>query len=250
MRFSQQSFFVALIVIGVGGFFLGKLKSEEVRPVKSLHSEKSAGLILEGSLEVPRAREKEGPTAQNSRAIASGGNSEAITNRPGALSSAKETPLEGMAQVLFTYSRPDSSIADLTGFLSSAKQKPLLAKQSNPDTGEMSVVRTENPLPGTRYFHAQYFTDEKSQSFLQHMSFEFRPGDSAMSEAIAAVQKAFPSLSRPLVRTPSFIKWAIDERYILWIKKLGATDLQDNPFNAYTKNDLGTVRVAVEAEIH
>ncbi|NJL71061.1 MAG: hypothetical protein HC888_05310 [Candidatus Competibacteraceae bacterium] len=38
--------------------------------------------------------------------------------------------------------------------------------------------------------------------------------------------------------------------YIVWVKKMAKDDLQDDPFNSYTSADSGTVRVAVELEIH
>ena len=52
------------------------------------------------------------------------------------------------------------------------------------------------------------------------------------------------------MQTPDFVKWDLDEHRIIWVKKMGAEDLRDDPFNAYTAADIHTIRVAVEPEIH
>lgn len=247
MRPSKQSIYVTIITVVLAGVFFTKVKVDKVgfRESKStlntdndqkikrnLQSTHDSETTINSSL--PVAIQVKSPHGNNPRV--------STTSQP--------TSIENMTKVLFTFSRSDSLITDLTSFLSSSQQKPLVARQTNSDTGEMLIVRTNNPLPGTRYFHAQYFTDENSQTFLQHMSFEVRPGSSAMAEAIAAIHTAFPSLPNPTVKTPGFVKWSIDEKYIVWVKQLTSTDLKDNPFNAYTENDVGTVRVAIEAEIH
>ncbi len=257
MHFSKSFVFVGMIVVGVTLLYLSTHKNS-VRPAPRHSTHGSKGNLHHRPADLPTSSlskqhsEGSGPTEsifQNSSTMNS---SSAPVRAPASTADGAEiASLESMTATLSTFSRPEVGLSDLTAFLSSTTQKPLVAKQSNPDTGEMSIVRTDNPLLGTRYFHAQYFKDESDQTFLQHMSFEFKPGESAMAEAVAAVRKAFPSLTNPpLVNSPSFVKWALDEKYIVWIKKLEAADLRDNPFNAYTSNDVGTVRVAVEAEIH
>jgi hypothetical protein len=165
--------------------------------------------------------------------------------------SAKEkSSLEDMSKTLFQFTRPDSRLGDLVQYLESSQQEPQVARNSNPDTGEMVIVRTRNPLPGTRYFHAQYFSDENQQSFVQHMSFEFKPSPTALNEAVETLQKNFPDLPAPKTRNADFVQWSVPGGYVLWVKKMTAEELKDDPFNAYTADDVGTVRVAVEREIH
>jgi hypothetical protein len=161
----------------------------------------------------------------------------------------KLAALDDMAHTLFQFTQPDVPLKDLVQYLESSRQQPLVTRNSNAATGEMAIIRTESPLPGTRYFHAQYFADENNQSFVQHMSFEFQPSESAMNDAIAAVQRSFPNLSAPERQQSDFVQWNLKNGYIVWVKKMAAADLQDNPFNAYTKADIGTVRVAVEMNI-
>lgn len=161
-----------------------------------------------------------------------------------------QTHLQDMTQTLFQFTRPESQLRDLVDYLERNRQEPIIVRNSNPDTGEMVTVRTKSPLPGTRYFHAQYMTDENNKGFVQHMSFEYQPGPTAMNDAIAAVQNAFPNLAAPQSHKEDFIRWNLDEDYIVWIKRMGPKDLENDPFNAYTSEDVGTVRVAIELEIH
>lgn len=158
--------------------------------------------------------------------------------------------LEDMARVLSLYSQPHYDLPGLIDYLQKSSEAPFIARDANPDTGEMIIVRTKAPLPGTRYFHAQYFTSEGGKPMAQHISFEYKPGPTAMKDAAAAVEKAFTNLRRPRVETPDFVQWDLDEDHILWIKKMGEDDLREDPFNAYSAADTGTVRVAIELEIH
>ncbi len=158
--------------------------------------------------------------------------------------------LQVMTKTLAEFSKPESHVKDLVQMLQFQDQAPVVTRNQNPDTGEMLIVRTQNPVEGTRYFHAQYFSDESGKGFVQHMSFEFQPGSEAMKLATEAVEKSFPQLGSPQIRREDFISWVLDENHILWIKQLSAKDLEEDPFNAYSPADVGTVRVAVEMEIH
>lgn len=143
-----------------------------------------------------------------------------------------------------------TGLRDLLDNLKKTGQEPFVVHDSNPDTGEMVVVRTKAPLADTRYFHAQFFSNESGEPFIQHASFEIKAGPEAMNTALAAVERNFAGLSRPVVQREDYVKWKLGEDYIIWIKKMTADDLKDDPFNAYTAADSGTVRVAIEQEIH
>lgn len=158
--------------------------------------------------------------------------------------------LEAMGHTLGQIGQPSFTLNGLLEDLQRSGQQPLVVHDENPDSGEMLIVRTKSPLPGTRYFHAQYFTDESGERFVQHMSFEFKPGADSMSEAISTVERNFAGLSRPVVQRPDYVKWKLDNHYIVWIKRMAAADLQEDPFNSYSLSDDGTIRVAVELEIH
>jgi hypothetical protein len=170
-------------------------------------------------------------------------------DRRPASSEDERASLSNMTNTLERFIRPQASISDLINHLRRSRQNPLATHNSNPYTGEMAIVRTERPLPGTRYFHAQYFKGDDGSGFVQHMSFEFQPGPNSMAEAIASVRKSF-SLNEPNITKNDYVQWHLDKGYILWVKKMAADDLKNDPFNAYTLADVGTIRVAVELEIH
>lgn len=127
--------------------------------------------------------------------------------------------------------------------------RPLVMNDENPYTGSMKVVRTRSPFPGTRYFHAQYFDNEQNEEYVQHMSFEFRPGAQSFEAVKKSIKTAF-KLGEPLEDKEDFISWRQGDDYIVWIKKMELSDMKDDPFNAYSKEDVGTIRVAKELEIH
>lgn len=157
--------------------------------------------------------------------------------------------LQTMVSMVSKYTKEDANINDLLSYLESAEQKPTVTRDVNSSSGEMHVIRTRKPLSGTRYFHAQYFTNDSGEAFVQHMSVEFQPSPTALADAITAVQKSF-NVGAPLIQTASYAKWQLGEGHIIWVKKMELEDLQDDPFNAYTEGDRGTIRLAVEAEIH
>ena len=70
-----------------------------------------------------------------------------------------------------------------------------------------------------------------------------------MTDVVSAMQIAF-NVSSAAVEKPDYHLWNLPNGYILWVKKLDSSDLLDNPFNAYSSADIGTIRVAVEQEIH
>ena len=127
---------------------------------------------------------------------------------------------------------------------------PTTNLNSNPYTGTLSIIRTKNNLPGTRYIHAQYFSDSNGNEGLQHLSFEYRPGPNALKRASLAVKSIFGLEGEPTMSSDDFISYKLSKDYNIWLKKMGASDLKYSPFNAYTKNDIGTIRVAIELEIH
>lgn len=162
----------------------------------------------------------------------------------------EEQALAGFAEVLSSFKDSPIDYEPLVEQLNQWQLVPKVAKNSNPYTGEMAIIRTDKTLPGTRYFHAQYFSDENGENHLQHMSFEFRPGPAAFNQAIKTVSEKFGLKGKPQYQKNDFASWNTDNGYIIWIKKMGPNDLEGDPFNAYSKDDVGTIRVAVELEIH
>jgi hypothetical protein len=158
--------------------------------------------------------------------------------------------LADMSRTLREFSQAPTRIHDLVDYLRRTRQDPKVVADRNPYTGEMAIVRTANPLPHTRYFHAQYFSGGDEAGFMQHMSFEFKPSPDAFAQAVRSVQDAF-GLGEPKFARDGYAQWSLDESgYIVWVKKLSLDELRDDPFNSYTEKDVNTVRVAIEAEIH
>ncbi len=171
------------------------------------------------------------------------------SGQPVALSTAppenEAASLDSMTKALIEFTRPERAMDELLRFLQDSKQEPFVSVSKSVETGDLSIVRTKSPFPGTRYFHAQYFSGA-GENYVQHMSFEFRPGAQAFQDAMAAVQKNYSGLGKPEIQNKDFVQWDLGNGGVIWIKRMGAADLKDDPFNAYTKDDLGTVRVAFE----
>jgi hypothetical protein len=139
---------------------------------------------------------------------------------------------------------------ELLDSLRAAGLQPRVTEDENEDTGKMTVVRSENALPGTRYFHAQVFTDEKGQSHVQHQSFEIRPGPDSLRQALSLIRQNFPGLGRPVVQEEGYALWKTRDGRVISAKQLGPEDLEDNYYNAHTIEDVGTVWVIQEDDPH
>jgi hypothetical protein len=128
--------------------------------------------------------------------------------------------------------------------------KPVTSVDKNPYTGTMKIIRTEKNLPGTRYFHTQAFTSEDGEDVFQYAAVDVRGGPNVFDRTSIASAKSFKVSATPDYQKPGFNKWSLGNGRNLWIKKMEAKDLKDDPFNAYSAEDVGTIRVVVELEIH
>lgn len=161
---------------------------------------------------------------------------------------ATTTAVTHMNSLLKTYALGDFAMNDVIDDLEKRDMDPILLKDSNPHTGTMYVLRTESPLPGTRYFHAQYFSDDKNEPFLQHMSFDMKPEKTAFQDAISSIKKIFGKLGTPSIHKKDFIMWPWKKGYNIWVQRLDKNQLTGDPFNAYAANDVGTVKIAIELD--
>lgn len=160
--------------------------------------------------------------------------------------SVAKSSLKQMTHLLASFTVQEKTLDELIASLKKDQQEPVQIRDKNPDTGEMIIVRTKSPPPGTRYFHAQYFIDDNKQAFAQHMSFEFRPSPEAMEQAIQMVRETFADLGAPTEESRDFIQWELPHAYVVWVKRLDQQDITNNPFNAYTPGDIGSIRIAIE----
>ena len=156
------------------------------------------------------------------------------------------------ADALNDFTGEEASMEQLIDRLKTKNIEPFIMKDENAYTGSMEVVRTQKVIPGTRYFHAQYFSDggsENGEKTLHHMSFEFRPGENSIDGVKAAFMKTFGLTGKPVLEKDGFVSWKKGP-YTLWINTQSKEDMANDPFNAYDDKDVGTIRAAVELEIH
>lgn len=130
--------------------------------------------------------------------------------------------------------------------LGQAGLKPMAAKNSNEYTGTLWTVRTDNALPGTRYFHAQLFGE--GETHMQHVSFEIRPGADSMNTALELVRQANPDLGRPEIDRDGYVLWKKKGGRVISVKRLSAEELRESRFNAHAPEDAGTIWVTSEDE--
>ncbi|MCJ8275533.1 MAG: hypothetical protein HRT44_08810 [Bdellovibrionales bacterium] len=169
---------------------------------------------------------------------------------PEDLAAKEERALESMVEMLSIQIKPTSTIRRMLLELQHRGLEPVVQDDSNPHTGRLYVVRTNNSLPGTRYFHAQYYDDAHQKAFLQHMSFEFRPGPGAQQKVIKVIQEKFPNLGEPTFQNDSFTAWKVDKNYHFWVKTMDEYDLVSDEYSAYSKRDVGTIKVGLDWEVH
>lgn len=156
-----------------------------------------------------------------------------------------------LLSILVSHNADDTTPADLVKQLERAGLKPEAAVDENSDTGKMVTVRTGDALPGTRYFHAQFFEDEHGRMQAQHISFEVRPGPDSEEVAQNLIRKTFVGIGKPTTERGCFREWKTKGCKTVWMKCLSAEDMTDHPFNAYDPaRDKGTILVAQQDDPH
>lgn len=160
--------------------------------------------------------------------------------------------LQALTQAMADHTRSSRAFEDFIRYLADSGQQPRVYKESAVVLGDIYIVRTESPPPGTRYFHAIYEEEENGELVMRHMSFDYRAGEKSFKEAVQAIEKAFPD-GKKRDREGSvsdFFVWELPDGYVVWVKKMVNDDIIDHPINAYTEDDLGTIKVAIEINPH
>lgn len=158
--------------------------------------------------------------------------------------------VDKLAKVMVSALQTSTTAKKISEHLKAAGLEPSLTENSNPSTGRMAILRTKNTLVGTRYFHSQIFSADKGKDELvQHVSFEIRPGADSMKRAQQIVGQSLPKNSQVITDNPDYKLWRLPSGYITWIKTMTKEDLKDDPFNAYTSQDVGTIRIVTEQDI-
>ena len=140
------------------------------------------------------------------------------------------------------------SAADIVSELKKMGLHPVVAQSFNEDTGKMVIIRTSDALPGSRYFHAQIFEDANKKSFVQHVSAEFKPAKDTMDVSVATLAESQGQYLGKLITDTGKMKvYQGRDNMQCWANKLNMEDIKKpNPFNAHSKEDVGTVWVACE----
>jgi hypothetical protein len=129
---------------------------------------------------------------------------------------------------------------------------PRVASNSNASTGNFTMIRTQDALPGTRYFHAQFMADQDGgNTVAQHISFEIRPGKDAMETAVKMAEETFGLTNTiPAAHNANYIEWNRNGK-TLWIKRITDTkELKSDLWNAREPEDTGVVMIALELDPH
>lgn len=249
----------ALVVLVLAGVVLYKMNSQsevtehgsetsvssQTAQIDTLDDDGEAHSHVHGNLSHPDVK------AAPVKAMDSREREEFIEKSLAAVSPNERESLLGLSSIMskFTLDEGHGQIKELINELKNKQMKPYLMQDTNPDTGTMNVVRTKSTLPGTRYFHAQVFKDDQGRDFIQHVSFEFKPGPNSFDAVKAALIKEAGITSAPVIEKDGFVAWSVGP-YSVWAKVQTEEDFKDDPINAHDKNDVGTIRAAFELEIH
>ncbi len=155
--------------------------------------------------------------------------------------------LATMTSVMSEFGRNAHSMDDLVRFLDDSKSRPLVAKDVSPYVGEMDLIRTRSPLPGTRFFTAQY-SGSGDERVLSQMSFDLEASPTALSEATQSLREAFKVSGEPQMKSKDQVVFDLGNGYLASARKMTWDDLKDSPTNAYGKNDVGTIRVTMQMD--
>lgn len=161
--------------------------------------------------------------------------------------------LNQLLEVMVRYTQPSQSLESLYAFLLESEQSPQVFGDPNDLIGDAYFIRTDSPPPGTRYFQVLY-EDFGEGPEIRHMSFEYRKGKGALKEVLEEISKTFSGAKRSSEldeEFSGFIVWDLPNGYTLWVKELDAFDvLEGHPVNAYSEEDVGVIRVAIEVNPH
>lgn len=128
--------------------------------------------------------------------------------------------------------------------------RPKFIDEGNNALGSMVTVRTHDALEGTRYLHAQFTGEKNNADYLQHVSFQIRPGSNSFQKAVEILDQFLPKNKKVKESFSDYILYSTDDGYVAWAKIANRDDLKSNKYNASSKEDVGSVIITIEQEIH
>lgn len=145
----------------------------------------------------------------------------------------------------------NSSVQGMINKIKSLGLVPDKSVDENPYTGRMTMIRTSNALPGTRYLHVQMPGMNPKDEFVQTISFQIRPGKDSFSQALELMKKSLPAGSQIKQQSEDFVQWSIPGAKEARVEVLNTMDqLRASKYDAVSKDDIGAVKVTVELSIH
>lgn len=145
-----------------------------------------------------------------------------------------------------------SSSQALVAELQTLGLEPRPTFTNSDSAGRITVVSTQESVdPNTRYFWAQFRgSNDGAEEFMQIMTFEFRPGPTAMDEAQAMVKKIFALERAPDYSSAVAVSWDINEFYEVLINTINEAHLKNGVMDRqYTTEDLGVIQVTVQVKV-
>ncbi len=128
--------------------------------------------------------------------------------------------------------------------------KPKFMDEGTTAVGSMVTVRTHDALEGTRYLHAQFTGVKNNVDYLEHVSFQIRPGSDSFQKAVEILNQFLPKNKKVKESSSDYVLYNTDDGYVAWAKMATREDLKSNKYNASSKDDVGSVIVTIEQEIH
>ncbi len=130
------------------------------------------------------------------------------------------------------------------------KLQPKFIDKGTTSVGSRVIVRTHNSLEGTRYIHAQFTGEKNKADFLQHASFQIRPGPDSFSKAVETLNQVLPKNKKIKEASSDYILYNTGDGYVAWVKVANSDDLKSNDYNKSEIKDVGAVIVTIEQDIH
>lgn len=161
--------------------------------------------------------------------------------------------VESVNNIVKTISQAIAKRSNSTAFMKAVQAlnlKPKYMDEGTTAVGSMVTVRTHDALEGTRYLHAQFTGVKNNADYLEHVSFQIRPGSDSFQKAVEILNQFLPKNKKVKESSSDYVLYNTDDGYVAWAKIATREDLKSNKYNASSKEDVGSVIVTIEQEIH
>jgi hypothetical protein len=144
----------------------------------------------------------------------------------------------------------NANVQTLTNEIKALGLTPVRSVDENKYTGRMTILRTEDALEGTRFLHIQVLGNGPGNEGTQMISFQVRPGADSFAKTVALVEKSLPKGSQVKEKSSDYQSWALPNCYIARVHTMNMEDLAANKYNAFSKEDVGSINAVLEQDIH